>query len=79
MECEYVIGAEYCMSKLVDKALGQRIKPPSFDLDAETLGSSDLVDKPSPIVKQANAQHHAQLLATFLFFMDNHKNLVMHT
>ena len=58
------------MSKLVDMALGQRIEPPSSDLNAEPLDSLD-VDKGPPLnVKLENAQHHAQFLATFLF-MDN--------
>ena len=31
MEGEGIIEVEYCMSKLVDMAFKQRIKPPSFD------------------------------------------------
>ena len=58
------------MSKLVDMDLGQRIEPPSFDLNAEPLDSLAVDERPPPSVKLANAQHHAQLFATFLF-MDN--------
>jgi hypothetical protein len=36
MEGEDIIEVEYCMSKLVDKALGQRIELASLDLTAET-------------------------------------------
>jgi hypothetical protein len=37
MEGEDIIEVEYCMSELVDKALGQRIEPTSLDLTAETV------------------------------------------
>ena len=69
MKIEDIIEAKYCMSELVDMALGQRIEPPSFDLNAKPLDSLDVDERPPPIVKLADAQHHAQLLATF--FMDN--------
>ena len=55
--------------EVVDIALGQRIEPPSFDLNAKPVDSLDIDERPLPIVKLANAQHHGQLLATF--FMDN--------
>ena len=45
------------------------IKPPSFDLNAKPLDSLDVNEKPPPIVKLADAQHLAQMLATFV--MDN--------
>ena len=38
------------------------LQSPQFSLDVD--------ERPPPIVKLADAQHHAQLLATF-FFMDN--------
>ena len=63
------IEVEYCMLELVDMALGQKLKPPGFDLDAKPLDSLDVDERPPPIVKLVDAQHHAQLLATF--FMDN--------
>ena len=50
-------------------ALGQRIKLPSFDLNAKLMDALDVNERPPPIVKLLNVQHHAQLLATF--FMDN--------
>jgi hypothetical protein len=34
------------MSKLVDMALGQRIKPPRFDLNAKPLDSLDVDERP---------------------------------
>ena len=37
LEGEDIIELEYCMSELVDKALGQRIEPASLDLTAETV------------------------------------------
>jgi hypothetical protein len=40
MEGEDIIEAEYCMSELVDKALGQIIEPTSLDLTAETVNPS---------------------------------------
>jgi hypothetical protein len=69
MEGEDIIEAEYCMSKLVDMALGQRIKPASLDHIVETVNPLDVDERPPPIVKLTDAQQHAQLLATF--FMDN--------
>ena len=47
------------MSKLVDMALGQRIKPPSFDLHAKPLDSLDFDERLAPIMKLADVQHHA--------------------
>ena len=57
------------MLELVDRALGQRIELPSFDLNAKLLDSLDIDERPPPIVKLAVAQHHAHLLVAFL--MDN--------
>jgi hypothetical protein len=37
MEGEDIIEVEYCMSELVDMALGQRIDPASLDLTTETV------------------------------------------
>jgi hypothetical protein len=68
-EGEDNIKAEYCMLELVDMALGQRIEPLSFDLNAKPLDSLDIDERPPPIVKLTNAQHLVQLLA--IFFMDN--------
>jgi hypothetical protein len=68
-EGEDIIEVEYCMSELVDKALGQRRESPSFDLNAKPLDSLDIDERPPPIVKLATAQHHAHLLIAF--FMDN--------
>ena len=65
MEREDIMLVEYCMSKLVDTALGQRIKPPSFNLNVKPLHSLDVDKRPPHIVKLANAQHRAQLLDTF--------------
>ena len=67
MKGEDIIGAKYCMSELVDMALGQKIKSPGFDLNAKPLDSLHVGERPPPIVKLANAQHHASLLATFLW------------
>jgi hypothetical protein len=50
-------------------ALGQRIKPTSLDLTAETVNPSDVDERPPPSVKLTDAQQYAQLLATF--FMDH--------
>ena len=58
---EDIIETRYCMSKLVQMTLVERIEPPSFDLDAEPLDSLDADDKPPPIVKLRDAQHHVQL------------------
>ena len=41
----------------------------SQNLIKRPLDSLDVDESPPPIVKLANAQHHAQLLTTF--FMDN--------
>ena len=54
------------MSELVDMSLGQRIKPSSLDLSAKPFNPLDVDERPPPIVKLVNAQHHAQLLATVL-------------
>jgi len=59
MESEDIIEAEYCMSKLIDMALGQRIKPASLDLTAETLNPLDGDERPPPIVKLTDTQQHA--------------------
>jgi hypothetical protein len=69
MEGEDIIEAEYCMSELVDMALGQIIEPASLYLIAKTVNPLDVDERPSPIVKLTDAQQHAQLLATF--FMEN--------
>jgi hypothetical protein len=69
IEGEDIIEVEYCMSELVDKALGQRIEPTSLDLTGETENPLDVDERPPPIVKLTDAQQYAQLLATF--FMDN--------
>jgi hypothetical protein len=69
MEGEDIIEVEYCMSELVDKALGQRIEPASLDLTVETVNPLDVDERPPPTVKLTDAQQYAQLLATF--FMDN--------
>ena len=69
------IEAKFCMSKLVDMALGQRVETPRFDLNAKPLDSLDVDERPPPIVKLANAQHHAQLFAKF--FMDNPLELTL--
>ena len=63
MKGEDIIEVEFCMSKLVDVALEQRIKTHSFDFNAELLDSLNVDERPPPIVKLTNAQHHAQLLA----------------
>jgi hypothetical protein len=69
MEGEDIIEAKYCMSELVDMALGQRIEPASLDLIAETVNPLDIDERTPPNVKLTDAQQHAQLLATL--FMDN--------
>jgi len=58
---------KYCMLELFDLALGQRIKAPSFDLNVEPLNSLDVDERSTQVVKVADAQHHAQLLATFFY------------
>jgi hypothetical protein len=55
------------MAKLIDMALGHGIEPSSFDLNAKPLNYLDVDERPPPIVKLIDAQHHAQLLATFFF------------
>ena len=45
------------------------MEPPSLDLNAKPLNYLDVDERPPPIVKLVDAQHHDQLLATF--FMDN--------
>jgi hypothetical protein len=59
MEGEDIIEAEYCMSKLVDMALGHRIELASLDLTAETVNPLDVDKRPPPIVKLTDAQQHA--------------------
>jgi hypothetical protein len=59
MECEDIIGVEYCMSELVDKALGQRIEPISLDIAAETVNPLDVDERPPSIVKLTDAQQYA--------------------
>jgi hypothetical protein len=34
MECEDIIEGEYCMLETIDMALGHRMEPPNFDLNA---------------------------------------------
>ena len=69
MEGEDIIEAEYCMSEMVDTALGQRIKLASLELTVETVNRLDVDERPPPIVNLTDAQRHAQLIATIL--MDN--------
>jgi hypothetical protein len=45
MEGDDIIEAEYCMSKLVDMALGHRIEPTSLDLTAETVNPLDVDER----------------------------------
>jgi hypothetical protein len=59
MEGEDIIEVEYCMSELVDKALGHRIEPTSLALTAETVNPLDVDERPSPIVKLMDAQQYA--------------------
>ena len=61
---EDIIEVEYCMSELVDMALGQRKEPPSFDLNEEPSNSLDVDERPPPIMRSTYA-HQTQLLATF--------------
>ena len=56
-------------------ALGQWIEPPSFDLNAKLLDSLDVEERPPSRTKLANAQHRAQLLATFFFMNPLEVNL----
>jgi hypothetical protein len=72
MEGEDIIEAKYCMSCLVDMALGRRIETPSFDLNAEPIDSFDVDERLQLIMKLAYTQHHAQLLATF--YMTTHQS-----
>ena len=74
-EGEDIIEVEYCMSKLVDKALGQRRESPNFDLNAKPLDSLDIDERPPLIMKLATAQHHAHLLIALL--MDNPLKLTL--
>jgi hypothetical protein len=69
MKGEDIIEVEYCMSVLVDMALGQRIKPVSLDLTAETVNPLDDDERAPPIVKLTDVEQYAQVLATF--FMEN--------
>ena len=60
--------------------LGQRIEPPSFDLNAEPLHSLDVDKRPPLIVTLANAQHHSQLFVAFVtnnpFEFTTHANVI---
>ena len=47
--------------------MGQKTKSPSFDLNAKLLDSLDVDERPSPIVKLVDAQHHAQMLAKMVY------------
>ena len=67
MEGKAIIEVEYCMLELVDMALGHRIEPPSSGLNAKPLNSSDVDKRHALSEKLTDAQHHAQLLATFLW------------
>jgi hypothetical protein len=51
MEGEDIIEVEYCMSELVDMALGQIIEPPYFGLNVKPLDSLDVDERPPPFVK----------------------------
>ena len=53
------------MYELVDMILGQRIKPPNYELNAKPLDSLDVDERLPPILKLAHTQHHPQLLDTF--------------
>ena len=64
MQGEDIVDIEYCMLELLDTALGQRIKPTSFNLNAKPLHPLEVDERPPPIVKLVDAQHHAQLLDT---------------
>ena len=46
------------MLELVDMALGLRIEPPTFDLNAEPLDTLDPDGRPPLIVKLAYARPH---------------------
>jgi hypothetical protein len=59
MEGEDIIEVGYCMSELVDMALGQRIELASLDLTAETVNPLDVDERPPPIVKLTDTQQHA--------------------
>ena len=61
---EDIIDIECCMLELLDMALGQRIEPTSSNLTAKPLHTLDVDERPPPIVKLADAQHHSQLLDT---------------
>ena len=61
---EDIIDIECCMLELLDMALGQRIEPTSSNLTAKPLHTLDVDERPPPIVRLADAQHHAQLLDT---------------
>ena len=63
------LEVEYCMSELVDMALGQRTESPSFDLIAKPLDSLDAHERPPLIVILVVPQHYAHLLATILFHL----------
>ena len=54
------------MYELVDMILGQRIKPPNYELNAKPLDSLDVDERLPPILKLAHTQHHPQLLDFFL-------------
>ena len=67
-QCLYQISLICILSHLVDMALGQRIKSPSFDLNAEPLDSLD-VDKMCLLWKNDICSHCAQ------FFVKMSSNL----
>ena len=62
------LKVEYCMSKLVNMELGQRIKPPRLDLNAKPWDFLDVDERPPPHVKLVDARHHTQLLVAFIVY-----------
>ena len=61
---EDIIQAGYCVLELFHMALVQRMEPLGLDLNPKLLDSFDFDERPPRVVKLANAQHHARLLAT---------------
>jgi hypothetical protein len=67
MECVYIIEVEYCMSKLVDVALGQRIVPTSLVLRAESVTPLDVLGSNSITMwKRRMLNNMLNLWSTFL-------------
>ena len=67
LEGEDIVEDEYCMSKLIDMALGHRPEPHSFDLNVELLDSLDVDEKHVPILKLGRCSTLCSIIS-YVFF-----------